>query len=590
MGLTTGGGIGQVTYPETGWHRFRPQGRTRGQRTMACVGSDDVAARGRAALDAGRWGDARAAFEASLEREETPEAHEGLGRALWWLCEPRGSARHRERAFVLSRQAGDHARASRVSVDLAMTYLYNLGNESAARGWLARGERAGQAVDSNPARGWLSLVRGYFEADPARARDLYEQALAVGRDTGDADLELSALADLGMTLVVNGQADEGIGLLDEAMAGSLGGEGGSLETVANIFCSMLVACQQTGDLDRAAQWSRVTEEFMREYACPFPFAQCNLHYGCLLYTKGHWTRAQSEFQAALQLADDWPDLQAEVLARLAELRIRQGRLEEADLLLARCDETGIAAPAAAELRLARGEASAAVELLEQRMENVGDDAGEAARALTLLVEAEVACGDLAAARAGVASLQERARADGGPLPVALAALTTARVHAVEGSAAACIERLQQAVDAFATLDLPFETARARLELAGALVDERPTIAAAEAKNAHRAFEQMGATACAGEAASLLRSLGERVRPSAKGAGVLTSREEEVLALVALGLSNPEIAERLFISRRTAAHHVSNILTKLGLRNRAELVAYASRPGARTGDARASSRV
>jgi DNA-binding NarL/FixJ family response regulator len=99
---------------------------------------------------------------------------------------------------------------------------------------------------------------------------------------------------------------------------------------------------------------------------------------------------------------------------------------------------------------------------------------------------------------------------------------------------------------------------------------------AEARLALRAFERIGASADADATAALLRRIGAGGRAFPKHFGELTKRETEVLALLADGCSNEEIAQRLVISRRTAEHHVAHILSKLGLRSRAEAAAYALR--------------
>lgn len=87
---------------------------------------------------------------------------------------------------------------------------------------------------------------------------------------------------------------------------------------------------------------------------------------------------------------------------------------------------------------------------------------------------------------------------------------------------------------------------------------------ADARTALTSFEALGAECDA--AAAFLRDLGvHAARAGPRGLGTLTKREQEVLTMLAEGLSNPEIAHRLYISRRTVEHHVGRVLAELGLR-------------------------
>jgi DNA-binding NarL/FixJ family response regulator len=136
-----------------------------------------------------------------------------------------------------------------------------------------------------------------------------------------------------------------------------------------------------------------------------------------------------------------------------------------------------------------------------------------------------------------------------------------------------VHHLESALAAFGRIELPLEEAKARLDLAHVLITQRPAMAQVEARAALARFQELAATRDADAATSLLRRLGVRGHTGPRGDGTLTTREKQVLDLLGEGMSNTDIAARLYISRRTAEHHVSNILAKLGLASRAEATAY-----------------
>jgi DNA-binding NarL/FixJ family response regulator len=94
-------------------------------------------------------------------------------------------------------------------------------------------------------------------------------------------------------------------------------------------------------------------------------------------------------------------------------------------------------------------------------------------------------------------------------------------------------------------------------------------------------ERAGARNLARVGEKRLRALGVRTwRRSAAGAAgtSMTEREREVARLIVAGASNPEIAQQLFLSRKTIERHVSNVLGKVGARNRTELASRLASPG------------
>jgi DNA-binding CsgD family transcriptional regulator len=537
---------------------------------------------GTAALAAGRWAEARAAFDRELAMSESREALSGMAKALWWLGDMPGSVAFHQRAYAASRRAGDTTSAALAAVELSITYAANFADLAAASGWARRAETL-LGPDPGPELGaWLHLARGYATSNTHRALDERTRALELARRSGDADLELCSLTAVGEALVMTGRVSDGLALVDEAMAATLAGEPQRLDTVAYTCCDMMVSCSLAGDLERAVRWCRHADTFIDRYGCPFLYARCRISYGTLLMVSGDWVESEAQLTAAVRMAaSGGRSVRAEAIAALAALRTRQGRVAEARALLAEAKTDQATAGALAAVQLAEGRPAMAVAVLERRLRHGDGSWHDTAELLVLLVDGHCATGDLGAARAASDRLAILARSAEHDLPRALAASAQARVHIAEGDPDAAVLHLEEATGLFDRLDRPWELARVRLCLAQVLAGTRPEVAAAEAHAALETLEALGAAAEADATAAFLRTLGVHGRRQPRSHALLTRREQCVLDLLGQGLSNREIAHRLYISPKTAAHHVSAVLAKLGVRRRAEAVALAARQPAQS---------
>ena len=526
------------------------------------------------ALGRGAWKEARSAFEDAARADESPEILFGLGVALWWLGEIRGSVRCLEEAYVAFRRCSDPVQAANAALELSFLYHENLGNHAAAAGWMARAARLVDEFDLEPLQGRVLLIKACCCSDPDQSETWARQARQLAIGVGDRDLELCALSLIGAALIDKGRIHEGIPLIDEAMAGALACEG-QLDTVVVTACQMIQSYDRCSDYQRAVQWLRVADRFIERYGCPYLNATCRAHYGGVLFATGDWRNAEKELQAALELSGDaMPALRGEALTRLAELRLAQGRIEEAERLLAGFEDHEAAASVCARIHLLRGKLALAVAVVQRRLGVIGgENRLEGAVLLEVLGEAEIGQGQVEGAAERGRKLAELGSALGCQVMVARG--ERLRGHALAAGADEAAKRhLDAALCEFVRLEMPFETARTRLLLAQALRDLDPEVAEAEARAALVIFESLGANENAG-ANSLLREIETKTRKQISKNSGLSQREEEVLRLVAQGMSNQDIADRLALSKHTVHRHVSSILTKLDLRSRAAAAAYAA---------------
>ncbi|MGR0219797.1 response regulator transcription factor [Agromyces sp. ZXT2-6] len=541
------------------------------------MNSPDASDAGRRAAAELRWADA---FESLARVDATvglpPHDLETLSTAALLRGEPTAAVDARSRAFDAYLSEGDASGAWRCAGWIALNSI-ELGDFSQSLAWAAKGMRvADMAGASMSEAGVVRLAPALAQlvsGDPASAVPKLREALDLADRIGNHDLGAAAALALGKCVIqVDGPA-AAFPAYDRAMASVAAG------TVAPDFAGVIASAVigdafMAFDLDRAVTWIGTFERWCGAQPQLLTFTgELHAHRSALLQLRGDWAQASAaaELAMARHRAGDFRAVYGAPY-QFAELARLRGAFHSAEESYRRAGASGWAPqPGRALLHVAMGRiAEAQVEI---RRDSASADPFIRRFLLPSVVEVEAAAGDAAAARRAAEEFRAGAASAGAmdtTMDAAVAATADARAHLAGGALDDALAAGRAAIEAWTGIGAPYERARARV------VVGRTLVALGDAPAADEEFAAARAAFLALDAEPDLAALAELADPG-RG-GVLTAREVEVLRLVSTGLTNRGIAERLTLSEKTVARHLSNIFGKLGLASRAAATAYAYEHG------------
>jgi DNA-binding NarL/FixJ family response regulator len=531
----------------------------------------DALEQGRESFRRRQW---RAAFERlSAADEEAPLAGgdlEQLALAAHLV------GRESERLELLARAhqaflaAGEREAGARCAFWLGFTLFFS-GEHARAGGWLARAARVLENHPECVVHGWLLVpvgIRAANAGEAAAALDAFGRVLEIGERFKDMDLVTMARNGQGRALIRQGDTRRGLTLLDEAMTAVLAGEV-SPGVAGRVYCSVIEACQESLDVRRAQEWTAALDAWCAAQPDLVPYrGHCLLQRAEIKQLRGAWKDALDEAARACEHLSQPAPGPATGAAhyRIAEVHRLRGEFAEAEEAYRRAGQwSRKPRPGLALLRLAQGDVTAARATIRRTLEEAPPGS---ARALILeaAVEIALAADDRPAARAAADELAAIAARQSVPFLDALAAGASGAVLLAEGRSSRALAALRKAWNLWCELEAPYEAARVRVRIAEACRAEGdPRSAQAELEAAGEAFARLGAAVDLARATQGTRST---------GTAQLTARELEVLRLLASGLTNRQIADRLSISEKTVARHLANMYLRLGVSSRSAATAYA----------------
>jgi class 3 adenylate cyclase len=442
-----------------------------------------------------------------------------LANAAWWVGKLPIAIDALERAYALAQKAKRPDQAAMAAIFLGKNNTLR-NQHSIATAWFRRAEHILEGAPESPGHGWLAVARAFQAGLTGPVATVLAQAdiaAEVAGRLGDPNLTAMAMTCRGMGLVMSGQPDEGMALLDEAAVAAVAGE---LEpdTAGSVCCAAIGACTDLGEWTRALQWTEAQDRWCeREHINGYP-GMCRLYRSEIKSLRGSWLEAEAEARrASEELQGFIPAAVGLALYQVGELRLRRGDLPAAEEALLAAHAVGRAEPALSLLRLAQGKPDVALDSIRRAVDGVDAPpswhstpnspmAGTAF--LPALVEIAIAAGDQASAADAAARLATLADQFGSAAIRAKADLADAAVKLAAGQPAAAAEAARRAVAGWREVEAPWETARARTLLGEALVAEGTVEPAVlELRAARNVFEQLGATPDLRRVDGLLAGLG-----------------------------------------------------------------------------------
>lgn len=497
-----------------------------------------------------------------------------LANCSWWLGDLEVALPAMQAAYRQFLGADRPGMAAIVALDIGYTLVLR-GDLAQGAGWLARGRRLLQDQPGSAEYGYLVYIdfeEAFGGPELARAGELAAQVHEWGHRHQDSTLVALGVLGQGRVALRQGNLDEGMAQLDEAMVAAVSDELDPSWS-GNIYCHLMAACFEIADLRRAGEWTEVTARWCERMPGAGPFLGiCRVHRAQVLHVRGDWQRAEQEaLRVCQELAHFDVATVAEAHYLLGDLARLRGERESAEGEFLAASRLGRdPQPGLALLRLAQGQVEVAAASIRTALAAAGGNRPGRGRLLPAAVEIALASGDVDWAGAASDELRELAGCFGSTGFVAAARQARGLVQLAGGDPAAALPELREALRQWQEVGSLPEIVRVRGALAQAyeaLADHDS--AQRERAAARRAGEQLGTSGTADR-------VGRPARP-----GGLTEREAEVLALVAGGRTNQQIAAELVLSIRTVERHLATAYQKLGVSGRsarAAAVSFALREG------------